>query len=93
MSEIIPTLQELEEARENGEIIQIYNGDIGYADIPIDEPLEPYYVKQIRYRIKRDIEPFKETELWDADPNCIHEYDPRCYSGIKCLKCRGWFCY
>lgn len=30
--------------------------------------------------------------LYDADPNCKHEYDPYCYSGVRCLKCGGWFC-
>lgn len=35
----------------------------------------------------------KPIELWDADPNCDHKLDPNCYSGIRCLKCPGWFCY
>jgi hypothetical protein len=30
--------------------------------------------------------------LYDSDPNCNHELDPSCYSGIKCLKCNGWYC-
>ncbi len=30
--------------------------------------------------------------LWQADPDCKHELDPNCWSGIRCLKCRGWFC-
>ena len=32
------------------------------------------------------------TTLWDADPNCEHEQDPYCLSGIKCNKCGGWYC-
>lgn len=31
--------------------------------------------------------------LWDADPECEHELDPNCWSGIRCLHCSGWFCY
>jgi len=31
--------------------------------------------------------------LWEADDNCDHEivYPPG--GGMKCRKCRGWFCY
>lgn len=36
---------------------------------------------------------FQVGELWDADPNCVHELDETCMSGIKCKRCRGWFCY
>lgn len=32
-------------------------------------------------------------ELYDADPTCWHELDPDCSSGIKCIKCGGWFCF
>ena len=35
----------------------------------------------------------KEVELWDADPDCKHEYDKNLWSGVRCLKCGGWFCY
>jgi hypothetical protein len=34
-----------------------------------------------------------DEELYDADPECEHELDPDCYSGIRCLHCKGWFCY
>jgi hypothetical protein len=34
-----------------------------------------------------------DTELYDADPTCDHVLDPNCWSGIRCLKCGGWFCY
>lgn len=34
-----------------------------------------------------------EWTLWEADPDCNHELDPNCWSGIKCLYCHGWFCY
>ncbi len=30
--------------------------------------------------------------LWQADPDCEHKLDPNCWSGIRCLKCRGWYC-
>lgn len=30
-------------------------------------------------------------ELYDADPNCVHEllYG----NGVRCVKCSGWFCF
>ena len=31
-------------------------------------------------------------ELWDSDPECKHVLDEECYSGIKCMKCGGWYC-
>lgn len=31
-------------------------------------------------------------ELYDADPECDHEI-VTLWSGIKCRKCPGWFCY
>lgn len=34
-----------------------------------------------------------DEKLYDADPNCNHELDPRGYNGIKCMHCKGWFCY
>jgi DNA-directed RNA polymerase subunit RPC12/RpoP len=33
-----------------------------------------------------------EILLYGADPNCDHVLDPWCTSGIKCLKCGGWYC-
>jgi len=32
-------------------------------------------------------------DLWDADPNCHHEVVDAPGGGVKCTKCRGWFCY
>lgn len=32
-------------------------------------------------------------ELYDADPTCWHVLDEKCWSGVKCLKCGGWFCH
>lgn len=29
--------------------------------------------------------------LYGADPNCVHEIEAQC-SGIKCVKCGGWYC-
>ena len=31
-------------------------------------------------------------DLWDADPDCEHEII-NLWSGIRCKKCKGWFCY
>lgn len=33
------------------------------------------------------------NELWDSDPKCIHDIKPQPRGGVKCTKCRGWFCY
>lgn len=32
-------------------------------------------------------------ELWNADPDCEHEVVNAPGGGVKCKKCRGWFCY
>ena len=39
-----------------------------------------------------DVEEFETDELFDADPSCKHELVNK-WSGIKCKKCKGWFCY
>ena len=40
-----------------------------------------------------DYMPEQDSEyLYDADPNCKHQHDPYCYSGIRCIKCGGWYC-
>jgi len=33
-----------------------------------------------------------DTDLFDGDPDCKHEND-ECSSGVRCVKCDGWFCY
>lgn len=33
----------------------------------------------------------EEDELWEADPNCEHDIETL-WSGIKCRKCKGWYC-
>lgn len=30
--------------------------------------------------------------LYNADPDCDHDVQPQ-WSGVKCTKCSGWFCY
>lgn len=35
----------------------------------------------------------KYNELWGSDPNCIHDIQPQLRGGVKCVKCKGWFCY
>lgn len=34
----------------------------------------------------------KHVDLYDADPNCEHDIETL-WSGVRCKKCRGWFCY
>lgn len=31
-------------------------------------------------------------ELWDADPNCVHDIQPQSGGGVRCVKCQGWCC-
>ena len=41
-----------------------------------------------------DDEENEEDEfLFDADENCNHEIVSASGGGIKCTKCKGWFCY
>lgn len=37
--------------------------------------------------------PTSDYMLYDGDPTCKHEEIKGNWSGIKCKKCRGWFCY
>ena len=37
--------------------------------------------------------PEQEVELWNADPSCIHNIKSASGGGIRCIRCRGWFCY
>lgn len=36
---------------------------------------------------------YDKQELWEADPNCVHDIQSAPGGGVKCTKCRGWFCY
>lgn len=38
-------------------------------------------------------EQYSKNDLFDSDPNCEHEMDENSWSGIKCKKCQGWYCY
>lgn len=44
-------------------------------------------------RVKVKIKTPNDSGLFDADPNCKHVIDYSGWSGIKCKKCNGWFCY
>lgn len=33
-----------------------------------------------------------DVELYDADPDCDHVIVSH-WCGIKCTKCKGWFCH
>jgi hypothetical protein len=35
---------------------------------------------------------WSEVELMDADPKCKHKIEMR-WSGVRCSKRGGWFCY
>jgi len=39
------------------------------------------------------VEYLKDGALYSADPDCEHEMDMQNFSGVKCSKCGGWFCY
>lgn len=34
-----------------------------------------------------------DVDLYDGDDDCKHEEAKDCFSGIKCKKCGGWYCY
>lgn len=34
-----------------------------------------------------------DEPLFDADPKCDHRVVPASGGGIRCRKCRGWFCF
>lgn len=40
----------------------------------------------------RPKKPYLRHELFDADPNCDHDIE-ELWDGVKCRKCRGWFCF
>lgn len=37
--------------------------------------------------------PAEQYQLWNADPNCVHDEQPASGGGVKCTKCPGWFCF
>lgn len=34
----------------------------------------------------------RHDELYDADTTCKHDIE-QLWSGIRCRKCHGWFCF
>ena len=61
-------------------------------DLPDDSAKE----LEALYQIELGYKPMSKEEcdkLYSADPNCEHVHDPNNWSGIKCHKCGGWFCY
>lgn len=64
--------------------------DLGITDSQEQQDaLYDYKPQTIEFTDKEDI----TWILWQADPDCKHELDPKSWSGIKCLHCSGWFCY
>jgi len=37
--------------------------------------------------------PYKDNDLFHADPKCEHRVVSGPGGGIRCVKCPGWFCY
>lgn len=35
----------------------------------------------------------KLSELYNANPNCIHSIRSSSNGGVYCIKCNGWFCF
>lgn len=78
----------------------------GFAAKGIDRD-RVYYAIPLHLRLEKlmDSFPREETpeeakygvpytgELFAADPGCDHRVKPQPGGGIKCTKCRGWFCY
>ena len=48
----------------------------------------PHHKGQV---VKDELEDY--GELFNADPECEHKIVGAPGGGIKCVKCRGWFCY
>lgn len=48
-----------------------------------------------RSKAKQDMDDYLANggQLYNADPNCDHIMDLNNWSGVKCAKCGGWFCY
>lgn len=40
-----------------------------------------------------DRESEEHKELWGRTPGCDGQVVPASGGGVKCTKCRGWFCY
>lgn len=71
-----------------------------------DEAEEPVSFQQALVETKKSLKDFKDflskpigaegigtEELWEANPNCVHDIQPAPGGGVKCTKCPGWFCY
>lgn len=52
-----------------------------------------YYVIDDDEEDDFDYESLRNTNLYNADPNCKHNIAPQLSGGVKCTKCGGWFCY
>lgn len=52
--------------------------------------IENTNIKKVDNIVTKDIS--SAYPLYDADPDCVHEIE-RQWSGVKCRKCNGWFCY
>lgn len=61
--------------------------------------LQPAIIAGPSYRVKAILEYHKQLRkhqsvfgpLNEADPDCWHEQDGTCHTGIKCKLCNGWF--
>ncbi len=74
----------------------LYQGIHKYNDGFIEDTyhIRPFPTHYITIKSPELPEPYEyyDGELYNADPNCKHVLDPN-YSGVRCLKCSGWFCY
>lgn len=60
------------------------------ANRPADLKPAPLVEKDIH---GNDVNTNDLNELWESDPNCVHDIQPQLRGGVKCTKCRGWCCY
>lgn len=71
---------------------------IEWMPIPVSENKveEPAVEQSVQDLIEKDRDEALNKELigmlYNADPNCKHVLDPNCFSGVRCLKCPGWYC-
>lgn len=70
-----------------------------YFDVITDDydlPEESAKELEALYQIELGYKPMSKEDcalLMNADPDCKHVHDPSYWSGIKCHKCDGRFCY
>lgn len=74
-----------------------------HGDCPVCGGNRLYQRHKAEEAAEHDLNEYNEDDDWgeadekdwlfDADPNCDHHIVDAPGGGIKCTKCRGWFCF